>query len=293
MRLVIISGLSGSGKSVALSTLEDTGFYCIDNLPVGLLSALGRHVTATPAATKHHYAVGVDARNSPENLAQFPDILQEMTARGIHCEILALDAEHDTLLKRFSETRRRHPLSGLDTPLSEAIERERALLEPILERADLIIDTTRTTVHQLRELVRTRLVREPYSLSLLFESFGYKQGIPADADYVFDVRCLPNPHWEPYLRPLTGLDAAVSQYLAAQPSVDRYYKQVQDFLDEWIPHFERENRSYLTIAIGCTGGQHRSVYLAKRLADHFQAQRANVSVRHRELALAWAPRADD
>lgn len=285
MRLVIISGLSGSGKSIALHTLEDTGFYCIDNLPVGLLSALGRHVTETPTATSHQYAVGIDARNGAEDLSRFPEILRDITARGIHCEILALDAEHDTLLKRFSETRRRHPLSGPDIPLSEAIERERVLLDPILERADLIIDTTRTTVHELRDLVRARLVRNAYSLSLLFESFGYKQGIPPNADYVFDARCLPNPHWEPELRPLTGLDTAVGQYLAAQERVERYYRQVQDFLDEWIPHFERENRSYLTIAIGCTGGQHRSVYLANRLADHFRRQRANVVVRHRELAL--------
>lgn len=288
MRLVIISGLSGSGKSIALNTLEDTGFYCIDNLPVGLLSAFGRHVTETPTAASHHYAVGIDARNGPEDLSRFPEILQEIIVRGIRCEILALDAEHDTLLKRFSETRRRHPLSGPDISLSEAIERERALLEPILERADLIIDTTRTTVHQLRDLVRKRLVREPYSLSLLFESFGYKQGIPPDADFIFDARCLPNPHWEPELRSFSGLDAAVARYLAAQENVGRYYTQVQNFLEEWIPHFERENRSYLTVAIGCTGGQHRSVYLANRLADHFRARRANVSVsvRHRELALA-------
>ncbi len=284
MRLVIISGLSGSGKSIALNTLEDTGFYCIDNLPVGLLSALARHVTETPTAANQHYAVGMDARNGPEDLTRFPTILKGIMARGIHCEILALDAEHATLLKRFSETRRRHPLSGPDIPLSEAIEYERILLKPILERADLIIDTTRTTVHQLRDLVRKRLVREPYSLSLLFESFGYKQGLPPDADYVFDVRCLPNPYWEPKLRSLTGLDAAVVNYLAAQQDVERYYHQLQNFLDEWIPHFERENRSYLTVAVGCTGGQHRSVYLANRLANHFRAHRSSVTVRHRELA---------
>ncbi|MDN5870454.1 MAG: RNase adapter RapZ [Nitrococcus sp.] len=283
MRLVIISGLSGSGKSIALNTLEDTGFYCIDNLPVGLLSALGHHVTERPTGASHQYAVGIDARNGPEDLSRFPEILRDITERGIHCEILALDAEHDTLLKRFNETRRRHPLSGPDIPLSEAIERERVLLDPILERADLIIDTTRTTVHELRDLVHKRLVREAYALSLLFESFGYKHGTPPDADYVFDARCLPNPHWQPELRSLTGLDAPVGEYLAAQEKVERYYRQVQDFLDEWIPHFERENRSYLTVAIGCTGGQHRSVYLANRLAEHFRARRANVAVRHREL----------
>lgn len=284
MRLVIISGLSGSGKSIALNTLEDTGFYCIDNLPVGLLSAFAHHVTETPVAMNHQYAVGIDARSGPEDLSRFPQTLQAITALGIHCEILALDAEHDTLITRFSETRRRHPLSGPDVPLSEAIKCERRLLGPILERADLIIDTTRTTVHQLRDLVRKRLVRGPHALSLLFESFGYKHGIPSDADYVFDARCLPNPHWEPDLRALTGLDAAVGHYLAAQQSVERYYMQVQNFLDEWIPHFERENRSYLTVAIGCTGGQHRSVYIANRLADHFKTRRSSVTVRHRELA---------
>lgn len=285
MRLVIISGLSGSGKSIALNTLEDVGFYCIDNLPVGLLSAFARNVTETATEAGLHYAVGIDARNGPKDLARFPEILQEITDRGIHCEILALDAERDTLLKRFSETRRRHPLSGPGIPLSEAIAQERSLLKPILQRADLVIDTTRTTVHQLRDLVRKRLVREPHTMSLLFESFGYKQGLPPDADFVFDVRCLPNPHWEPELRALTGMDSAVAKFLAGQESVNRYYRQVENFLEAWIPQFERENRSYLTIAIGCTGGQHRSVYLANRLADHFRAQRANVTVRHRELAL--------
>ncbi len=206
-----------------------------------------------------------------------------MRASGINCEILFLDAERDTLLKRFSETRRRHPLSGEDTSLDEAIHRERELLEPLLERADLTIDTTRTTVHELRDLVRARLVRAPYTLSLMFESFGYKHGLPPDADFVFDARCLPNPHWNAELRPLTGRDEPVAAFLEAQETVTAFHTQVRDFLAEWIPRFQQENRSYLTIAIGCTGGQHRSVYLAERLCGDFRGRLGQVNVRHREL----------
>ncbi|WP_440996855.1 RNase adapter RapZ [Arhodomonas sp. SL1] len=285
MRLVIISGLSGSGKSVALSTLEDTGFYCIDNLPVDLLEAFGRHITAIAGGNRaeERYAVGVDARNRPVDLARFPAILEALRRSGIHCEILFLDAEPETLLKRFSETRRRHPLSHLEASLEEAIRRERELLEPILERADLTIDTTRTTVHQLRDLVRERVVREPFALSLMFESFGYKHGLPPDADFVFDARCLPNPHWHPELRAYTGRDPAVRDYLEAQTQVREYYEQLEAFLSAWIPRFQQENRSYLTVTVGCTGGQHRSVYLAERLYARFSAEREHVSLRHREL----------
>ncbi|HKJ94468.1 MAG TPA: RNase adapter RapZ [Gammaproteobacteria bacterium] len=284
MRFIIISGLSGSGKSVALNTLEDAGFYCIDNLPVALLDAFGRHVADQPESNADRYAVGIDARNRPEDLKRFPDILRELERNGIHCEILFLDAEHDTLLKRFSETRRRHPLSGRETPLTEAITRERALLTPILERADLTIDTTQTTVHQLREMVRERLVREPLGLSLLFQSFGYKHGTPPDADFVFDARGLPNPHWEPDLRPQTGRDPPVAEFLSGQPDVNAYLADIRGFLERWLPAFLRENRSYLTVAIGCTGGQHRSVYLVERLASHFADSDFSVSVRHRELS---------
>lgn len=282
MRLAIISGLSGSGKSVALATLEDAGFYCIDNLPVALLEAFGAHIT--DAGQSGRYAVGIDARNRPEDLARFPDILAGLESRNITCEIVFLDAEHDTLLKRFSETRRRHPLSGPDVPLGEAITGERELLMPLLERADLTLDTTHTTVHQLREIVRERLARAPHSLSLLLESFGYKHGTPPDADFVFDARCLPNPHWQPDLRPLTGRDAAVADYLAGSDLVGDYLEQVRAFLAHWLPAFQRENRSYLTIAIGCTGGQHRSVYLVERLAEAFREQGLATTVRHRELS---------
>jgi UPF0042 nucleotide-binding protein len=284
MRLVIISGLSGSGKSVALHTLEDTGFYCIDNLPIVLLREFGRHIKSVEAGDGDRYAVGIDARNQRSALTRFPEIVTELRELGIHCETLFLQTERDTLIKRFSETRRRHPLSDDQLPLAEAIEEERQLLSPIVEQADLIIDTTLTTVHQLRELVRERMVRAPYSLSLLFESFGHKHGVPSDADFVFDVRCLPNPHWEPELRRFTGRDEPVATYLAGHDTVNRYVEQLIEFLEEWVPAFERENRSYLTVAFGCTGGQHRSVYVAERLAEHFRGTREHVSVRHRELS---------
>ncbi len=285
MKLVIISGLSGSGKSVALHTLEDLGFYCIDNLPVGMLAEFGRHITENRPGNNDRYGVGIDARNNPDDLAGFPAVLDQLGQLGIESEILYLEADRDTLIKRFSETRRRHPLSNDNTPLAEAIGREAKLLAPILARANLVMDTTQTTVHQLRELVRERVdMRRGNRLSLLFQSFGYKHGVPKDADFVFDLRCLPNPHWEPKLRPLTGRDAEVCSFLDAQDSVERMYQQIRDFLEEWLPAYEHEGRSYLTIALGCTGGQHRSVYLAERLARYFAEQRDFVSVRHRELS---------
>ncbi len=284
IRLIIISGLSGSGKSVALHTLEDAGYYCIDNLPLTMLGAFGHHLESVEGGEESLYAVGIDARNRPSDLARFPQILQELEELGVDSEILFLNAEDQTLIKRFSETRRRHPLGRRETPLADAIRQERTLLQPILSRADLVIDTTSTTIHQLRALVRERLLRQETELSILFKSFGYKHGIPSDADFVFDVRCLPNPHWEPALRPLTGRDEPVRKFLEEQPGVRRMFDDLSSFLDHWVPFFERENRSYLTIAIGCTGGQHRSVYLAERLAEHFRGSRKNVAVRHRELS---------
>ena len=281
MRLIIISGLSGSGKSVALATLEDAGFYCIDNLPVDLLDALGRHIAAAPADA--NYAVGIDARNQPDSLARFASILDGLDAQGLGAEIVFLDADDSTLLKRFSETRRRHPLSGPDLPLAEAIQGERERLMPLHERAELTVDTTRTTLHELRDIIRSRLTRTRTQLSVQLESFGYKHGTPADADFVFDSRCLPNPHWQPALRPLTGRDQAVVDFLDATPLVGRYLEQVCAFMDDWLPVFEAENRSYLTVAIGCTGGQHRSVYLVEALSAHLRHHDIAVSVRHREL----------
>ena len=282
MRLVIVSGLSGSGKSLALATLEDAGFYCIDNLPVALLKAFGQHVAQSEFSTQ--YAVGIDARNRPDDLGDFPDIIASLSDEGLATEIVFLDADDATLLKRFSETRRRHPLSGPETPLAEAIGGERKLLMPLHERADLTIDTTHTTLHELRRIVRARLTEDRARMSLQIESFGFKHGTPADADFVFDSRCLPNPHWKPELRPFTGLDPIVADYLANIPTVERYRKQLSQFLDDWLPVFEAENRSYLTVAIGCTGGQHRSVYLAEALAAALRQNSASVTVRHRELS---------
>ncbi len=284
MKLIIVSGLSGSGKSVALHTLEDLGYYCIDNLPAGLLDALAQELQREPKPIENA-AVGIDARNLPHALHQFGGILDELESRGIEVEVLFLTCETDTLIKRFSETRRRHPLSNGDRPLAEAVEHERTLLEPITKRADLFIDTSKTTIHQLRDLVFQRIERRRESrLSILFESFGYKNGIPTDADFVFDARCLPNPHWQTELRPLTGRDTAVIDFLEGEPQVESMYTELCGFLDHWIPAFEADNRSYLTIAVGCTGGQHRSVYLVECLSKYFVDRYPSVAIRHRELS---------
>jgi len=285
MRLIIISGLSGSGKSTALQELEDLSYYCIDNLPIGLLPAFASQMINTSQRIHKNAAVSIDARNLVEDLQLFPDVLGELRGSGLICEIFFLQADDKTLLKRFSETRRKHPLTRLGIPLAEAIAHERILLGPMLANADVHIDTGHTNVHELRELVRKRVEMTSSSpMSLLFQSFGYKKGIPADADFVFDLRCLPNPHWETHLRPLSGLDSEVASYLEAQPLVRRMFEELKVFLEVWIPAFEADNRSYMTIALGCTGGQHRSVYLAKLLAEHFRQTRDNVLLRHRELS---------
>lgn len=284
MRLVIISGLSGSGKSVALHTLEDAGFYCIDNLPVNLLPKFVAELKKSPSAAHEKIAVGIDARNLPEELNRLPDIVAELTAMGVSSELVFLEANDHALLKRFSETRRRHPLTRPDTALAEAIQRERKLLQTISAQADLHIDTSCTNIYQLRDLIRDRIEHKPQALSLLFESFGYKNGIPMDADFVFDVRCLPNPNWEPTLRALTGFDPEVAQFLDQQDTVGEMLDQLKSFLETWIPSFEASDRSYMKIAIGCTGGQHRSVYLVNRLAEHFSKMFSSVLARHRELA---------
>ena len=282
--MVIISGLSGSGKSVALHALEDMDFYCIDNLPIGLLVAFANEFHERNLASSDKVAAGIDARNRGDQLERFPEIIAGLRERGIDCKILFLQADDATLLKRFSETRRKHPLSNSRTPLADAIERERELLAPIAANADLFIDTSRTNVHQLRELVMESIGKtHNKGFSLLLRSFGYKHGIPADADFVFDARCLPNPHWQPDLRSKTGLDKEVADYLETQPVVAEYREQIEQFLKRWIPQFKADNRSYLSIAIGCTGGQHRSVYLVDRLAGRLGNSLGEVVVRHREL----------
>ena len=284
MSMVIISGLSGSGKSVALHALEDLDFYCIDNLPVGMLKSLANEIHEQHLTRIGKVAAGIDARNRHDQLARFPEILAELRTAGTSCKILFLQADDATLLKRFSETRRKHPLSNSDTPLADAITRERKLLEPIADNADLFIDTSRTNVHQLRELVMDIVGRnDTAGFSLVLRSFGYKHGIPADADFVFDARCLPNPYWQPDLRDLTGLDEDVADHLGQQAMANDYYQQLADFLARWIPQFKSDNRSYLSIAIGCTGGQHRSVYLVERLAKQFDNVYGDIVTRHREL----------
>lgn len=285
MKLVIVSGLSGSGKSVALHTLEDLDYYCIDNLPLGLLEPFSQQMLENPRTRQDNVAVGIDARSLSDDLQHFPQILKHLRERGIHTEILYLQADDDILLKRFSETRRKHPLGKGNVSLADAIRQERNLLQPILTNASLHVDTTRTNVHQLRDLVKERVgAKTEATLSLLFKSFGYKHGMPEDADFVFDVRCLPNPHWEPLLRPQTGLDQDVINYLEQQPLVTEMFEALCRFLETWIPRFESENRSYLTVALGCTGGQHRSVYLAQRLGEHFKVRYTAALVRHRELS---------
>ncbi|HFC54076.1 MAG TPA: RNase adapter RapZ [Gammaproteobacteria bacterium] len=284
MKLLIVSGMSGSGKSVALNVLEDLGYYCLDNLPVSLLPEFAERVLINKQSRVDRAAVGIDARNLTGDLGSFPEIIAKLRERDIECETFFLTADENTLLKRFSETRRRHPLTSQNVTLADAIKREGLLLEPISASADLRIETSHTNVHQLRDLIVKRLQNDhARSMSILFESFGFKNGVPADADFVFDVRCLPNPHWEPSLRPFSGLDRPVIEFLEAEPSVNRMLEQMYHFLHDWIPQFEADNRSYMTIAIGCTGGQHRSVYLAEQLARRFQRIRVNIQVRHREL----------
>ncbi len=284
MKLVIVSGLSGSGKSVALHTLEDLDYYCIDNLPVGLLEPFAQQLLNNPLPGQQNAAVGIDARNQSDELLNFPQTLKRLRDRGIHSEILYLQADDEVLLKRFSETRRKHPLSKSKLSLTDAIHQERELLQPISTNASLNIDTTHTNVHQLRDLVLERVgAKSEVNLSLLFKSFGFKNGSPKDADFVFDVRCLPNPHWDTHLRPQTGLDKDVIDYLNSQPLVDEMYDTLRNFLETWIPRFQAENRSYLTVALGCTGGKHRSVYLAQRLNEYFKPLYPSVLVRHRDL----------
>jgi len=284
-KLVIVSGLSGSGKSVALHTLEDLGYYCIDNLPLFLLEQLARGLDEASDGAFANTAVGIDARNQPEQLLALPELVGDLYNRSFDCRVLYLEAQTETLIKRFSETRRKHPLTISDRSLAEAIELERKLLEPMLRDADLHIDTTHTNVHQLRDLIRQRLGDDtPHKVSILLQTFGFKYGVPQDVDFVFDVRCLPNPYWQPELRALTGLDPRVVRFLEEAPEVGSMRNDLARFFERWIPRFEADGRSYLTIAVGCTGGQHRSVYMAEQLKMRFETAGRKVMVRHRELS---------
>jgi RNase adapter protein RapZ len=284
MRLIIVSGLSGSGKSVALHMLEDIDFYCVDNIPAALLKPFISHTVRGMGDTYPRTAVGLDARNRPNEIETIPALVTELRRSGITCEVLYLHAADEVLLKRYAETRRKHPLVAGDVSLREAIASERRLLEPIIIAADLVIDTSQMGVHALRELIRERIDRRREGrLSLMFESFGYKYGIPGDADFVFDVRSLPNPFWEHALRNLNGRDAAVVDYLSGCASVRNMIADLIAFLDRRVADFSEANRSYLTIAVGCTGGQHRSVYIAEKLAEHYRHSYPQVLTRHDSL----------
>lgn len=278
MELIIISGRSGSGKSVALRVVEDLGYYCVDNIPVNLLPSLVRSVSDN----YDKIAVSIDVRNIPKEQDEFNDILEYLPDFA-KPTLFYLDSDDQTLIKRFSETRRLHPLSIDSLPLDLAIKKEKELLDVLVTRADFMLDTTDLSVHQLAESIREKILgKKDKQLIVTFESFGFKHGIPKEADYVFDARFLPNPHWEPELKPLTGLDQPVKDFLANHSIVQKFTWQIQTFVQTWSPHLERNNRSYLTIAIGCTGGQHRSVYLAQAIGESFAMTHPNVKIRHRE-----------
>ena len=284
MKLVIISGLSGSGKTVALNTLEDEHYYCVDNLPLGLLPDFVQQVMKRNIQPYENIAVGIDARSESNDLRQFSEIIKPLRNLDISIEIVYLQAELPTLIRRFSDTRRMHPLTRKGLPLTEAIEVERNLLGGIAAESDLMIDTTFSNIYQLRDQIQQQIIkRDKKKLSVLFQSFGYKHGTPADSDFVFDVRCLPNPYWEPRLRPLTGQDDDVISFLQGNDEVEDMLEFLRSFLEKWIPKFAQQNRCYLTISIGCTGGQHRSVYISERLCAEFKDKIDNVSIRHREL----------
>lgn len=285
MRLVIISGHSGSGKTSALNILEDVGFTCIDNLPASLLQSLITQLNSNNNHEELNVAVGIDARNLVGDLNKIPEILDIIEADGVSVTVLFLYARRADLLRRFSETRRRHPLSNEKVSLKEAIDLEKELLSPISDIADRSVDTSGLTLHQLRDLVKNIIAPDNAEhMSILFESFGFKGGVPSDSDFVFDVRCLPNPYWKQQLRNQTGNDQGVIQFLESQVEVASMLADIIGFLTRWIPHFQQNNRSYLTVSIGCTGGQHRSVYLANRLYEHFSTQHPFVQVVHKELS---------
>lgn len=289
MKLIIVSGRSGSGKSTALHVLEDLGFYCIDNLPIGLLFPLTREASNSPPEQLKKIAVSIDARNLSDEIANFEQIYQQLQSANLTLEIIFLDASDQSLLQRFHATRRKHPLSNDQTSLPEAIASEKRLLEPLARLADLYVDTTDLSMYQLRDTIKERVVgRKTQDLALLIQSFGFKHGVPVDSDFVFDVRCLPNPYWDARLRKFTGLDQEVIDFLAAEPMSAEMVDDIRQYLEKWLPSFRSNNRSYMTVSIGCTGGQHRSVYICEQLGRHFHNLYANVQVRHTEIPLTNA-----
>lgn len=284
MKLLIVSGLSGSGKSIVLDTLEDCGYYCIDNLPIALLAGFVSQVMQDDESTYEKTAIGIDARNQSKSLLRFTDILSTIREQGIQCEIIFLQAEEDILLKRYSETRRKHPLTSPKVALKEALGIEKEMLKAVLRHAGIVLDTSRTSVQQLRELIKNQVEKtNDQHLSLQFQSFGFKHGVPLDVDFIFDARCLPNPYWDIKLRGFTGKDQPIVDFLKKSDSAQELFQDICTFLERWVPRFDVDNRSYLTVGIGCTGGQHRSVYLVEMLVKHFEKSDLNVIVRHREL----------
>lgn len=282
MKLIIVSGRSGSGKTTCLHLLEDLEYYCVDNIPASLLPALAKRLSDEKLHLAR-VAVSIDARNISDDLRKFPQIYESLRADGVDSQIIFLDADDNILIKRFSETRRKHPLSNNQLGLLEAVAYEKELLEPIAGLADLSINTSAFSIHQLRDIVKGRVAGMEKGMALQFQSFGFKNGVPVDADMVYDVRCLPNPHWIEKLRPLTGLDQPVIDYLEDQADVREMFNDICRYLTRWLPSFQSNNRRYITVSIGCTGGQHRSVFLCEKLGKHFQGCGYNVQVRHKEL----------
>ncbi len=284
LRLIIVSGLSGSGKSVALHVLEDLGYYCIDNIPAALLKSAMREVQSGEGSAGELLAVGVDARNRSQDLEALPGLIDDLRDQGVRTDIVFLHASDEILLQRYSESRRRHPLAEHGAELRKAISAEREILTHVNDAADLIIDTSQTSIYELADAIRERVDRrKPDSLSVLIESFGYKHRIPADADFVFDMRCLPNPYWSVELRGLTGLDSEVVEFLDAEETFHAMFEDIVSFLNRWIPRFEAAHREYLTVAIGCTGGQHRSVHMTEKIAASLREYHEPVLTRHNNL----------
>jgi UPF0042 nucleotide-binding protein len=283
VHLVVLTGMSGGGKTVALRALEDLEFYCVDNLPASLLPQLVGAVLEDRGGRRMRIAVGMDARNREHDIEMMPSVLSELAGVGVQVHLMFLDCSDEVLIKRYSEPRRRHPLAMRNVSLADAIAAERRLLRPLMGIAEKVIDSSQLNVHQLRRVVATDYARATEGLTILFESFAFKRGLPLDADFVFDARCLPNPHWQPKLRPLSGKDAPVREYLEAEPLVGEYFADTMRWLEAWLPRFEADDRSYITISVGCTGGRHRSVYLVEKLAAHFRQRRDGVLTFHREL----------
>lgn len=278
MELIIISGHSGSGKSVALRALEDVGYYCVDNIPLPLIPQLADYL----AGLDRSAVVSLDIRNLPENAQAVDDLLNQLAK--FNTKLIFLDCERNGLIRRYSDSRRLHPLSNQDLSLESAIDLERKLLDPLFAHANYIIDTTHLSAHELAENLRGLLQGSTEkTLQIVFESFGFKYGVPADADYVFDVRFLPNPHWNPELRPMTGLEQPVIDFLERQTEVHNFIYHTRNYLEMWLPMLEKNNRSYLTIAIGCTGGKHRSVFITEQLAKYFASRGKQIQIRHRSL----------